>query len=79
MAQKKEKFEVRIAWGSRSHRERKAEKRKGEIARKAGEPEPQPMHYKFDTQAELDAFLKGVDDAVGYMDYALLDEDGEES
>jgi hypothetical protein len=30
--------------------------------------------YKFKTQAELEAFLRGVDEASGWSDYELVEE-----
>jgi len=37
------------------------------------QPEDTPMTYTFNTQAELDAFNKGVDAAVGWMDVHVLE------
>lgn len=50
---------VRIAWGSESTRE---------------ENEGKFSTYTFDTEAELNAFLKGIDEAIGWDDY-FIDED----
>lgn len=58
-----------------------------------GTPEPQPkfgvrirwgqldysyQNYEFNTQVELDAFLKGVDEASGWLDYHVMEDDEEE-
>lgn len=53
-------FQVRIQWGSESTREDM-----GNVV----------STYAFDTEDELSAFLKGVDEASGWMDYEVMDED----
>jgi hypothetical protein len=50
-------FKASILWGSASTRE----------------DNPKPSTYHFLTQAELDAFLLGVEAAVGWMEYELLE------
>jgi len=37
--------------------------------------ENEPCSYEFDTEAELNAFLLGVDESTGYMDYEILGEE----
>ena len=32
-----------------------------------------PEEYSFDTEAERDAFMLGVDSALGWLDYDILD------
>ena len=32
----------------------------------------EPCAYEFDTKAELDAFLDGVDAAAGWLDYEIV-------
>lgn len=49
-------FQVTILWGSDPTRE--------------GSGDPEPHVYKFTSQAELDAFVVGVDESNGWMDYA---------
>jgi|SRR5580765_3943540 len=39
--------------------------------------ESEPTRYDFDTQAELNAFLKGVDESQGWMDYAQFDNEAD--
>lgn len=51
-------FFVKIIWGSESWREEN----------------PTPCEYSFDTEAELNAFMEGVDAASGYMDYEVVDD-----
>lgn len=34
-----------------------------------------PVHYAFYTQRELDAFLDGLDAAIGWFDYEIWDEE----
>ena len=36
------------------------------------DPDDVPVTYYFDTQAEMEAFLHGVDEAFGWMDYAAI-------
>lgn len=39
-----------------------------------GSSEPtEPFTYEFSTQAALDAFLYGVDEASGWMDYRIVE------
>jgi len=57
---------VKIIWGSQSHRRR--------------DPENNESHqYEFATPQEKEAFLKGVDESNGYMDYEVVEEDEEEN
>jgi hypothetical protein len=56
--------EVRIRWGSESTREDM-----GNVT----------STYAFDTDAELSAFLKGVDEACGWMDYEVVEDEGDKS
>ena len=35
--------------------------------------ENMPVEYTFSTSPEAEAFLKGVDEAIGWMDYFVLD------
>lgn len=37
--------------------------------------ETKPVEYEFDTPEELEAFLKGVDEASGWLDYDIINED----
>jgi hypothetical protein len=37
------------------------------------ELENNPVEYIFETDIEAAAFLKGVDEAIGWMDYFVLD------
>lgn len=37
--------------------------------------EREPQTYSFGTEAELDAFLEGVDAMDGWMDYQIVEED----
>lgn len=39
--------------------------------------EQEPTEYSFNTKAELHAFIEGMEAAVGWMEYEIL-EDGEE-
>lgn len=55
----KEKFEVFILWGSPSYLMGANDK---------------PSHYDFGSQEELDAFLKGVDEATGFLECDIRDE-----
>lgn len=41
----------------------------------APEPDAEPITYRFNTLAEANAFLKGVDEACGWMDYALVEDE----
>ena len=36
-------------------------------------PDDVPVTYYFDTQAEMEAFLHGVDESSGWMDYAAIE------
>lgn len=56
------KHTVYIVWGSESTREENSN----------------PISYCFDTKAELDAFLLGVEEANGWMEYMIVDKDGVE-
>jgi hypothetical protein len=56
-------YTVYIHWGSESTRE---------------ETTNTACPYTFDTLAELDAFLLGVEEANGWMDYLIVDKDGVE-
>ena len=40
--------------------------------------ERQPEQYIFDSKEELSAYLQGVDDACGWMDYEILSINGED-
>lgn len=40
--------------------------------------ENEPIEYEFDTELELLAFLHGVDEASGWLDYEIIDEAGME-
>ena len=42
------------------------------------EPGDKPIHYNFATEAELDAFLWGVQEMDGWAGYTVIDNDGEE-
>jgi hypothetical protein len=33
-----------------------------------------PCHYSFKTEAELDAFLLGVDEAAGWLEYEIIED-----
>jgi hypothetical protein len=57
------KFKTYIIWGS--HFEEEHAKN--------------PCEYSFDTKAELDAFLQGVDAANGWMEYQTFDSKKEHS
>lgn len=35
------------------------------------------VEYQFETQAEMDAFLLGVDEGVGWLDYKILGDENE--
>lgn len=37
--------------------------------------ENDPCTYSFKTEAELNAFLKGVDEASGWLEYEIVEED----
>ena len=37
------------------------------------EPGDKPVLYEFDTEAELTAFLEGVDESNGWMDYEVVE------
>jgi hypothetical protein len=39
------------------------------------EPGTRPTRYEFETHAELDAFLDGVEAASGWMEYRVQDDD----
>lgn len=56
-------YEVRIRWGSSSTRE--------EVYEEEGTP---PSIYSFYTEAELAAFLDGVEEAIGWLDYEIVDD-----
>jgi hypothetical protein len=58
---------VRIIWGSKSHRQEMEELEMNDI-----------HEYRFATDAELKAFLLGVDDSNGYMDYLVVEAEDEE-
>lgn len=51
------KFCVWIVWGSRAYLD----------------PEDVPKQYVFSSQELLDAFLQGVDEAVGYLDHRCFE------
>jgi hypothetical protein len=34
-----------------------------------------PQTYQFDTEIELNAFIKGVEEASGWLEYEIIDED----
>lgn len=53
------KFEVKIVWGSASTREEN----------------PDPSTYSFDTKAELVAFLEGVEEACGWSEYEIVEDE----
>lgn len=53
MGKKRRKFTMSIHWGSRATR---AES-------------PEASEYEFDSKAERDAFLEGVDEASGWTEY----------
>lgn len=53
----KKDFEVFIRWGRSSDHD---------------EDEDETHYYSFDTQAELNAFLNGVDEANGWLDYEIV-------
>jgi len=36
------------------------------------EPDAEPVKYEFDTQKELNAFLHGVNESSGWMDYTTM-------
>lgn len=36
----------------------------------------EPCEYEFDTEAELAAFLHGVDEAAGWLDYEVVEPSG---
>jgi hypothetical protein len=36
------------------------------------EPDQEPITYEFVTKSELDAFLEGVDAAVGWLDHEII-------
>jgi hypothetical protein len=55
---------ILVIWGSTSHHRRN--------------PDDPICEYRFNTKAELDAFRLGMDDAVGYHEYSVVDDDGEE-
>ena len=42
----------------------------------AFEPDQKPVNYYFDTEEEVVAFLRGIDEMDGWMDYEII-EDGE--
>lgn len=52
-------FKVKIVWGSTE----------------SNYTEKQPCTYSFKTEEELTAFLDGVEEACGWMDYEVVDED----
>ena len=41
------------------------------------EPDDTPVTYEFPTQAEMDAFMAGVEAANGWLDYEIIE--GEET
>ena len=49
-------FEAVIHWGTESTRKEN----------------PEACHYKFDTEAEMDAFLLGADESSGWSDYETV-------
>lgn len=55
----KKNFAVTLAWGSPATRE--------ELGPEAH------CEYSFDTEAELRAFMLGVDEAAGWMDYEIVE------
>lgn len=54
-------FSVKIRWGSETYREEA----------------DSVSEYEFDSQQELDAFLLGVEEANGYLDYEIVEGDEE--
>jgi hypothetical protein len=52
---------VSIMWGSQSHRRR--------------HENDEAHEYEFATKAEVNAFLKGVDESNGYMDYEIVEDE----
>jgi len=40
-----------------------------------GDEEQEPSEYSFNTQAELDAFLTGLDTGCGWMEYEVVSTD----
>jgi hypothetical protein len=61
-AKKNLPYKVRILWGEEKYREQ----------------DDEPTEYSFETEAERLAFIRGVDQGVGYLDfdYVLPNEDG---
>lgn len=63
----KKKYSVQIVWGSYDS----ACAGDGDW----GKMENKPSEYRFKTQEEMDAFLYGVEEANGWMDYHVLTEE----
>jgi hypothetical protein len=53
---------IRIHWGSESTRQ---------------ETPTVCCTYQFRTQEEMDAFMSGVEEAIGWMDYLVVEEEEE--
>ena len=58
------KYTVKIAWGDETTRE--------------NNPDSCDSEYEFGTQAELDAFLLGVSEVEGWLEYEIVSVNGEE-
>lgn len=56
-------FTVKILWGSEDVRRNDYD-----------DESVNPSEYSFNTQAEKDAFLMGVDEASGWFDYEIVED-----